>query len=389
MEKSKFYISVLLMGLLSGCYTTAPTHWNSHHDRDVIKSKEVIPNGSRLNLSADVNGNVLDISATEIPLCRMAELGYEVIKESGARNPHSWPAGIISVGVLGVGAGLFIDGMSSMSKDGASDEEKAMSYGELIGGIVVSAIGAIYVGKCVLSDSCDPDTSMEYRYHDGGSFRRWEENADKRDCTGGIPKPASNVAINVSASWASTTEVATWKNAVDQDGKISMKIIGIIRNVGAHCGMATIKIVADTLDRPDFKDSPAAPSKRRDDSMGYKFEVKPAAAKAPDIYSDQTIRRIAETCAYKNTRACVGDSRATSIENKCKSECNTSNGAGYCEEQRQTELLMPDISEIERKEIDGRYDTCVKEHRIDNSSTNTCSSSCIDKAFSMLCPKPW
>lgn len=380
-------VLILFCLFATGCYTTAPTHWSHSHYRDVIQSHETIPNGSRLDVSGKIDGVTLEVVTKEVPQCRTAELGYQIMKRGGQRNSHGWPGTLFGIGMIGGGATLMGYGFTSSSED--TDEQRTMKLISGLGGIGLGALGAVVFGKCALSSNgCGPDPDMEYYYENGSSFKRWGDE-DKKNCSSDSAKSGGKVALIVTTKWANSKEEVTWKDATDHNGNASMRIIDTIRRIGAHCGKATVRIFPDTLDQPDFKDSPTSPSQRRDESTGYKFAVSPSRAESPELIHDAIGKRIAESCAYANTRSCVGDGRATSIENKCKSECNTSNGAGYCEEQRQTELLMPDISEIERKEIDGRYDACVKEHRIDNSSTTACSSTCIDKAFSLLCPKQW
>lgn len=382
MPSNGIKIALFFSFILNGCYTTAPIHWSEHRDRDVIQSKTIIPNGSRLDFLARSDARTLSIKSVDIPLCRAVEKGYPIIKESGQREPHAWPATLFGVGLTGGGVALLADGLSRDSNEGE------MKLIETLSGIGVAAVGAIIVGKCGLTSTCEPDADMEYKYKNGSNFERWE--SDRRsDCSGKQSKPIGGIPILLSTTWENSNRKIKWnKQFTNDDGIADIPIMEIIRSVSAHCGVAKTVFQADTLNRQDVEDSPSNPSTSRDESGEYVINTKAGPIASPKLIRDEIARSIATECALDSQRKCAG-SRSASIEDRCKIDCNSQSGAAYCEEQKKLELQMPGISDDERNQIDQRYTSCVSEHKIDTSASGNCAADCTSKALSVICPNPW
>lgn len=365
-----------------GCYTTGPKHWSVQSRRDIVERGEVIGNGSRLAFSSDVKASSLLVSVDEIPQCRVAEMGRERIREGGSRVSHSWPGTLFSLGMLGGGAYFIGDSFS----EGQSTETKLAKGGV---GLAAVTIGSIFLGRCLRDIGCGPDEEMEYRESDGGNFKRWRRDLDRRDCSDVPPKPPGVVPITVSAFFPMLKGGVSWEKNTDELGKAEFRIIDTIRAVAAHCGEPEVVVFrADGNKRSTDNDSASSPSRDRDESAAEKFKVASGPIRSPDMLRDETAKKISWKCADEKLRKCLGD-RTSRLEQSCTRVCNTEAGGDYCEENLTLALSTPGVSNEERDLAQRQYDRCIRDSEIDTSKTSECKTKCVNKETDKICPRGW
>lgn len=382
-----FFFSVFC----TGCYSTAPTNWNKVRSasHDVVTVREVIPNGSRLDIRAVTQNGQIDITAKSIPQCRLADIGYESITERGQRNPHSWPGTMFGIGMMVGGTIMFADGLDSSDSD--SRDRKDTRIAETIGGIAIVAGGAILTGVCAFAiNGCAADPDEDTRTYNGTPFKRWDERPEvvKKDCESSPSQPAGIVHLQISAFWETTKTSLTWNIDTDARGIVTLRILDTVRRVSAHCGKAKIEITSSKENKEDRKDSPAYPSQERNESGGYRLNFSQVTKlESPDLIKSDDARKIAQTCFDEKRASCIGP-RAKGIEDKCTRDCNSESGAEACQIEFETQLI-PGITEDEQSVLNAKYRACVAGSGIDRGKASRCTSGCIEQTSKKVCPNGW
>lgn len=383
--KNKLHL-LLCIFILSGCYKTSPTHWNTNRGRDVIRSKETIHNGTRLDLNADIERGSLTIKAVDIPQCRVAENGYPIIKESGLENSHSWPGAVAGVGMMAGGVGMMAYGFSG--NDDASTDEKSTRLVVALSGIGVTAIGGWLLGKCALSiNGCGPDEELETREHNGQPFKRWDDDEEKTDCSGSSPQNSGIVPLSIVASFPQTEKILEWTPSTDASGVASLAIVEDIRNVGAHCGEASIVFTSSASNSTPSNDSPTSPSQARDNTVKKVFKLKPARVQSPEIIKDVIAWNIANECATEKRNKCINP-KSTMVRDQCMRNCNSEQGAEECQVNFESQNVSG-LTSDERSILEAKYKTCVLGFAVDTSKANSCRNTCVERTFDKLCPRGW